>query len=565
MRIESVSGVRLNPSPAVEAFLFDFGKVAAAYEYDWSRPESYVRRAAHLNGGGYRGDRKALVGVLRRYNAALGAGDATAAAIDRLGEPGTLCVVTGQQAGIFGGPAYSVYKAITAIHLARQQSERLGVPVVPVFWVAGEDHDWREVSWVMAPAGESVARVALKESFEGDRRSVGLAPVPASLAEVLPEFLALLPETEFTAEVARRISETATKGPALDPGLTGGKPTLADWFARLMTWLFDGTGLILCNSADPGLRSLEAAFFARVIERHEAVNQAFDRGCERWEKMGFQPTVERQLGNLNLFTYVGGERLPLMGAGAHYWVRDREELGWSKEALLDRAADHPELFSTNVVLRPVVQGVLFPDLAYVGGPGEISYFGLYRDVYTALGQEMPIVFPRESYTLVEPPVARILEKQGLTLADVFFRLEEKRQEVLEREDRLGIAGLFEQFRDDFGAKYEGLVAALLLLDPTLKFVADENRKQIAVQVTRLEEKAKQQHRKNCEVALRQYDRLKAHLTPDGLQERTVSILPYVAKYGPDLVARLVAETGLEAGWSHQAVFLGAPTARDGEM
>lgn len=557
MRIEPVSGVRLSSSPAIDAYLHDFTRVAAAYPYDWSKQESFARRAAYLTGGGYRGDRRALAAALERYNRALGTDESSLANIWLLGEEGTLAVVTGQQSGIFTGPAYSVYKAMTAIRLAKQQTERLGRPVVPVFWVAGEDHDWYEIASVLMPTANGMTKLALKESFHEERRSVGLAPIPASLAEVMEEFVALLPETEFKAEVVERVRSAASAGPALEPGATGGQPTLADWFARLIAWIFAGTGLIVMNAADPALRQLEADFFAKVIRRHEEVEASLAAGFDLCALLGIKSTVEQQIGNLHLFTYVDGERLPMVGAGEHFWVRDREEIGWSKEELLDLALTHPERLSTNVVLRPVVQGVLFPDLAYVGGPGEISYFALYRAVYEALDSQMPIIYPRESFTLVEPPLARILEKQALTLQDAFFDLEARRKELLEREDRLGITDLFEQFRTGFGTQYEHLVEKVLQLDPNLKFVTEENRKQIAVQINKLEEKAKQQHRKNCEVAMRQFDRLKAHLTPHAKpQERQVSILPYLAKYGPDLVPRLLAETDLPDGWVHRAIFLG---------
>ncbi|HWI52703.1 MAG TPA: bacillithiol biosynthesis cysteine-adding enzyme BshC [Symbiobacteriaceae bacterium] len=559
MHTAAVSGVRLSNSPAVEAFLFDFAKVSAAYEYDWSKQESFVARAAYLNGGGYRGDRAGLSAALLAYNTALGASSEALENVRRLGEEGTLAVVTGQQSGIFTGPAYSIYKAMTAIHLARQQSERLGVPVVPVFWVAGEDHDWQEIASVLVPAGDGTVRVALTESFEGDKRSVGLAPTPPSLFNgVMDEFLALLPETEFKAAVAERVRNAAAEGPALDPTVTWGKPTLADWFARLIAWLFAGTGLVICNSADPALRRLEASFFAKVVERHAGVDAALAQGYALLERLGYKATVDRQPGNLNLFTYLDGQRLPVQAEGDHFWVRDRADVGWITPELVDLVLTRPERFSTNVVLRPVVQGVLFPDLAYVGGPGEISYFGLYREVYRALDSQMPIVYPRESVTLLEPPVARVLEKQGLTVDDAFFRLEEKKQELLEREDRLGITELFTHFRCSFGDMYEQLVGRVLELDPNLRFVTEENQKQIAVQINKLEEKARQQHRKNCEVAVKQFDRLKAQLLPAGsLQERQVTILPYVAKYGPDLVRQLVAEIELGEGWEHKVVYLGS--------
>jgi bacillithiol biosynthesis cysteine-adding enzyme BshC len=558
MRCEPVSGVRLSESPAVEAFLSDFGKVETVYEYDWTKQESFAKRAAYLQGGGYQGDRKAVVAALTNYNQNLGAGEATLANLRLLAEDSTLTVVTGQQGAIFTGPAYAIYKGMTAVWLARQQSTRLGVPVVPIFWVAGEDHDWPEHVSVLVSSGDDTKRVALKESFDGVKSSVGLAPSPASLTEVIAEFEALLPDTEFKADVMARIRQGAEATPALDPALTNGQPTLADWFARLITWLFADTGLILINSADPALRQIEAPFFQRVIEAHGAVDAAFGKGHEDYRALGFEPTVDRQPGNLNLFTYVNGDRLPLLGDGERFWVRDRTELVWSKQALLDLAASHPERFSTNVVLRPVVQGLLLPDLAYVGGPGEISYFGLYRAVFAALGQQMPIVYPRASFTLIEPPIARILEKRSMTVADVFFHMGERRKELLEREDRLGLTSLFEQFREQFGAQYDGIVTQLLQLDGGLKLVAEENRKQIAVQINKLEEKARQQHRKNCEVALKQFDRLKAQLLPtNGLQERSVSLLPFMAKYGPSVIADLLALSPLEHEWQHYALFLGA--------
>ncbi|MFZ5818041.1 MAG: bacillithiol biosynthesis cysteine-adding enzyme BshC [Bacillota bacterium] len=557
MRIEKVPGVSLSPSPSAKAYLSDFPKVAPAYEYDPCDPESYIRRADFLQGGGFTGDRAALSAALERYNRGLGADEAALEGARLLARPETLVAITGQQAGIFTGPAYSIYKALTTIRLARRQSERLGVPVVPVFWIAGEDHDWHEVSWVMVPAGESTQRLALHEHFEHERRSVGLAPMPESLPAVLDEFEQLMPETEFKAEVIRLIREMAGGAPALEPAATGGKPSLVDWFGKIMAWIFRGTGLVFLNSADPALRRIEAPFLARAIEQYEAVDAAFVRGIERWEKeLGFKTTVERQPGSLNLFLYVDGARLPLMGEGDRIWVRGQEELRWSRAELIDLALTHPERFSTNVVLRPVVQGYILPDLFYAGGPGEINYLGLYKDVYRVMGQQMPIFVPREGFTLVEPPLARILEKQQLTLDDVFHRLEERKQELLEREDRLGITRLFEEFRQDFDRRYQGLTSVILQLDQHLSQVIEENRKQIQHQIHRLEEKAKQQHRKNCEVSLRQFERLRAHLTPHGLQERAVSILPYLIKYGPDLVRRMVEEIPLEDCWSHRAIYLG---------
>nr|PZN74081.1 MAG: bacillithiol biosynthesis cysteine-adding enzyme BshC [Bacillota bacterium] len=556
MQIERVPGIALSPSEAVKAYLGDWARVAPAYEYDWRSQESFQRRAAYLLGGGYTGDRSAVAAALERYNRALGADEAALEGARLLGQPGTLAAVTGQQAGVLTGPLYTIYKAMTTIRLARQQSERLGVPVVPVFWIAAEDHDWQEVSWVMVPAGNEARRLALAERFDGDRRSVGLAPMPESVAGLIDEFAALMPDTEFKEEVVARLREAASGGPALDPAATGGAPTLADWFGRLMAWLFRGTGLVFLNSSDPALRRIEAPFFARALTQQAEVEAACAAGIARWEReLGFVCTVEQMPNSLNLFIYIDGERLPLAGEGDRVWVRGRPELSWSRAELVDLAWRSPERFSTNVVLRPVVQAYLLPDLFYVGGPGEISYFGLLRDVYQTMGLQMPIVVPREGFTLVEPPIARILQKHAMTLDDAFHRLEERKQELLEREDRLGIAQAFASFRQDFERRHAELAGLVLQLDPGLSQMVEENRRQIEHQINRLEEKAKQQHRKNCETALRQFDRLRANLMPNGLQERAFSVCAYLVKYGPDLVRRLVEEVPLQEGWSHRAIYL----------
>jgi bacillithiol synthase len=563
MQLRPEPGIFMSTSPAVEAYLTSFERIADVFPYDWTRQESMARRAEHL-AAHWSGDRTALAAALERFNRAAGCGEATLTNIRLLREPHSLVVVTGQQAGIFTGPAYTIYKAITAIKLARQQSERLGVPVIPIFWIAGEDHDFAEIASVMVPTGDGLIRV----QAPGEppvRTSVAHVLLPEAVSDLIGELMALLPDTEFKAEVERQVRTAAAGGPLIPPyaGPAGSlpvlppRPTYADWFARLIAWLFRDAGLVLLHPVDPDLRRLAGSFFLAAIERHEQVDAALQAGIDRWRRLGFAPTVERQAGSLNLFTYVKGERLPLAGAGDQVWVRDREETGWSRAELLERARRRPEWFSTNVVLRPAIQNALLPDLATVAGPGEISYWGLYGDVFAVFGQELPIIYPRLSVTLIEPALARYLEKQELTLPDVIHHLDRHKAELLEREDSLGLSSLFASFRDEMLARHEQLVETILLLDKTLAFVAEENRKQILVQIQKLEEKARQQHRKNCDVALRQFDRLAAHLHPGGgLQERAVSIVPYLVKYGPDLVSRLLAELDVTDGrWTHHSAGL----------
>lgn len=541
--IISLPGIAMSGARAVQDYLGARGPVLGRFPFPWFTPEGFRARQRYL-AERWDGDRAGLAAALAAYNDRIGAGPAAVAGARRLAGADALAVVTGQQAGAATGPLYTIFKAITAVQLARQQEERLGVPVVPVFWVAAEDHDFAEIAPVCFPGPEGWQKITLGGA-PAVRTSVGQIPMGPATAALLAEIEAALPATEFKPAVVELLRSTAEA--ATD---------LADWFARLMARLFAGSGLVFINPMDPAVRRLESPFFQMAISRFEEIDAALGAGLAAWQELGYEPTVERYLGSLNLFAYVDGERLPLAGAGAYCWVRGREEVGWSRDELMALAAASPERFSTNVVTRPAAQGFILPDLAYVAGPGEIQYFGLYREVFAALGRELPLVYPRTSVTLVEPPLARSLEKQKLELAQVFTGLEERKRQVLAEADRLGIDRLFAEFRAGFDERYGALLAAVIPLDPSLAFVAEENRRQIQRQFDRLEEKVRQAHRKNHEVALRQLDRLATHLYPQGkLQERTANIMYFLTKYGVDLVGRLLAELPLPLPWRHLGLYL----------
>lgn len=542
MRLQRSDVPPLGPGALVRDYLTGVPAATSLFAYHPFDPKALAARADALLGG-WPGDRQLLADTLVAFNQTLGA---DAAAIDgarRLGEPRTLAVVTGQQAGIFGGPAYSVYKAITAIRLARRESERLGVPVVPVFWIAAEDHDFAEISFTEVPAGESLQRLAI-QAAPGQRVSAGHLALSDELPGLIDQLEQLLPPSEFRTDVLATLRRTA-------------RGSYADWFGRLLAWMFAGTGLVFASPLLPGIRRLQAPALSRAIEQAEAVDAALQQGFARLAERGYEPTVDPMPDSLKLFIYEGGERLPLHYQGDRAWVRDRSDLSWSRRELAALAAAAPERFSPNVVLRPVTQGFAFPDLAYVGGPGEISYFSLYRDVFAAFGRQMPAVYPRLAATLVEPPLARYLEKQGLTVADVCAGLQAHRQALLEEQDPIGIPAAFERYRTALEAAVTTLLTELAPLGANVQQQGDEHRRQLLVQVGKLQDKALQQHRRNCEVLLKQLDRLEAQLAPHGKpQDRSLSIVPFLSKYGPDLVRRLTEELELLEPWQHQVVFLG---------
>ena len=543
MRLEKVPGI-VHRSPLVKDYLADFDRVASFYSWNPHLVNSYHGRGDQLRER--RGaDRGQLADILLDHNRRLGCGRATQENIGRLRDPATLAVTTGQQAGTLTGPLYTIYKALAVIGLSRQLSGQLGCPVVPVFWVASEDHDLAEIDHVDLLDQEGKrARLQLNIPPGLERSPAGAVPVTAAF-EVIGGLERLTPNSEFKAEIMEILKDTADRS-----------SSLAEWFGRILIHLFGDSGLVLIDPMDRRLRELEAGLFEECLERTEEIQSALEAGRRRFEESGYEPTVHTAADSTCLFIFQDGQRLPLHREGDRFSVRGREE-SFSLEELRDLARSEPWSFSPNVVLRPVVQEFLLPNLAYVGGPGEIAYFGLYRDVFGLFGFEMPIIYPRPNLTLVEPPIARHLEKWGLNPADAFEGLDDKLREVMEAEDRVGLRALFSDFRSDFERRYQGLVETISVLDPNLANVGGETLRQIRAQFNRLEDKAFQGHRKNCEVAVRQFSKIRESLCPGGAwQERVYNIFPFLIKYGPGLIREL-QNLPLTEGPEHKAIFVGS--------
>ncbi|MGE5589759.1 MAG: bacillithiol biosynthesis cysteine-adding enzyme BshC [Bacillota bacterium] len=540
MRWEKVPGLLAAGSLAA-AYTGDFARVSELYLHDPGREASFVARAQQLSAR-QGADRSALAAALEEYNRRIGNRPAALANARRLADAETLAIVTGQQAGVLTGPLYTVYKALQAVRLAEEMAERLGRPVVPVFWIASEDHDLTEIDHLDLTDREGRLQRLRLQLEAPSHRSAGAVEAGQAAQDLLQEVLQHLPETEFTPDLASALE-----------GLTAAGGSLADWFARIMAWLLGDRGLVLLDPMLPDLRRLAGPFVNRLLQRSQALAAAVRQGEEKVRGLGFQPALQAEADAAHLFFYEDGARLPLFRREGGFATRGGPLR--SLDDLHTLIQTEPERFSGSVVTRPLIQDYLLPTLAYVAGPGEISYYGLYRPVYAAAGLEAPVFVPRASFTLVEPAAARALEKQGLTVERALSGLEAARREVLEREDRIGLTGLFAAFRQDFDRRYGQVIEQVLTLDRSLEQVAQENVRQIHAQFARLEEKARQQHRKNSEVAMRQFDRLALLLTPrQQPQERVFNIMSYLARFGPavlDAVAGVPAARG-----GHFAVWLG---------
>jgi bacillithiol biosynthesis cysteine-adding enzyme BshC len=505
------------------------GEPAARTFYRHS-PDGFEAAAASVLDS-WSGDRAALAAHLLDAGASRGAAPEAHVMAARLAEPGSLAVVTGQQPAPLGGPLYTFLKAASAVVLARRLEPLLKRPVVPVFWVEGDDHDHAEASSVGVSPGEGEGEVrrmvlAWPDSVTGG--PVGDLPLNASPAALAEELAGLLPDTEFRDSAVEL--------------LLGGIPEgarLGEWFAIVITRLFSPSGLVVAYSRDPALRRLAGDFPARVVARGRELTAAVRLASTAIRAAGYRPQVHRREEAAPFFLVEGGRRLPLSTRGGGYTDGTRN---FTAAQLADLFSRDPLAFSPGVTARPAFQDTILPTVAYVGGLAEASYLGQLDGVYRLLGATCPVVAPRLSATIVEPGPARVLRKLALSPADLFgitprrahTRLASVRRgfgsgREWERLTRRSLAPL-ERYRDGLPPGLDGLRGHL-----------GKVAGQISHLLAEAGEKVSRQARSRDDETLERLRRVSSALFPGGgLMERSLSAAWFLARYGQSFTRAVLA-------------------------
>jgi bacillithiol biosynthesis cysteine-adding enzyme BshC len=474
--------------------------------------------------------RGAVSGILERQNRGWGASAKTLANIERL-RRGALAAVTGQQVGLFGGPLFSIFKALTAVKLA-EQATAAGVECVPVFWLATEDHDLAEVNHVALlserglPERLAVGNRAFESNAVGDA-PVGTVKFGADIQAVVERAAALLGDSE----VATWLRE------AYRPG-----ENLGSAFARLFAGLFADWGVILLDPADKEFHDLAKPLFRAAIERAPELDEALLGRGKAIEAAGYHQQVKVTSASTLLFEVKNGARTVVRrrngghGNGGDFAVGEEKN---SREELLGRIDAAPEKFNPNVLLRPVVQDYLLPTLVYTGGAAEVAYFAQAGVVYEKLLGRVTPILPRFSATLVEAKAERILKRYQLGLPEVLLGPEKVRETIAARCLPPDLQVRFSEAYASAEQSMSALRESIGKLDSTLIEAADRARMRMWHQVNRMQGRASRAELLRNEAITRHADALSHALFPHkALQEREVAGVSFVARYGRELLARL---------------------------
>jgi len=508
-----------------------------------SRERAWTDRAAWLDANvNNRASLKQIAGVVRKYHRGLPSSKETENSLAKLEQENCLVVVGGQQAGLFGGALLIYYKALSVIQAAREAERRLSRPVVPLFWIAGEDHDFDEANHVNVQVASGEVRRVRIERPDGPRLAVTRTPITEEQwAAALQDLAEQLPDTEFKPRLLERLQSHVADAPSL---------SLA--FARLLADWFGDMGLVLLDADDPELRALEGPMFRELMLRNDDLAAALKTGESLVSEMGFKLQAETTPGSANLFLHHEQGRL-LLHKDKDSFTDRRGNVSYTCGEMLDLTATRPDLLSTNALTRPLMQDFVLPVLAAVLGPSEIAYWGILGPAFREFGMSMPILLPRQSFTYIEPAVVKLLNKYSLTVEEAIVDWESRRAEWLGKQDEWRLEERFRDVQERFRELYAPLMDIVSKVHPGMAGLAVSNRDKILEQIAYLETRSTDAIAKRHEASLRQWDRIRQSLSPlDKPQERLYGTVHFWNRYGPDWL-KLWREVPFDEQGGHRLV------------
>jgi bacillithiol biosynthesis cysteine-adding enzyme BshC len=496
-------------------FVYHFGRVSSYYRGYPGDLESYPAAARQIR---YPKDRREqLVAALREQNPGH-------PSLELLAQPDTLAVVTGQQVGLFSGPAYTIYKALTAARLARSLTER-GIPCVPIFWLATEDHDLEEINHCWVFNGEQQPVKLEVPGTNPTHQPVGRIRIEEAPVRGLREALRDLP---FGDEVAKMVEETYL------PGATFGAA-----FPALLQRILPTCGLLYVDPMHASVRAMAAPLIRQFVENApELTRLLLERNHELADR-GYHAQVHVESHTSLVFLLEGESRLTLRRQDGEYVTNGRK---FSAEELAERA----EHLSPNALLRPVVQDYVLPTVAYVGGPAELAYLAQAEVIYRSLLGRMPVAVPRAGFTLLDARGDKLMRRYDLALKDFFHGDECLCEELAGKLVPPALSAAFRETKPEVAAALDKLGSELVGFDRSLASSFEKSRRKILYQLSKIERKTGRESFRRQARAQQDAVYLCGLVYPHKhLQERFYSILPFLARHGVDLIAQLYDNVHLD--------------------
>ena len=516
-------------------YAFAFANVAPFYAGDPATAAAWadtIARSRHLQR-----QPAEIARVISAQQQRRGAPAAAREAGAKLADPATRVVITGQQAGLFGGPLFTLLKAITTMKLAARVSTDHRVAVVPVFWIDAEDHDWPEVSGCTVLDSElAPSTVRLADLPGAGTQPIARLELTDVILPALDQLESALPETAFRSEVM------ASLRAAYQPGRG-----MATAFGVFLEQVLGPYGLVVYDSSDAATKPIARDVFVRELNHPGNTARIANRAGEALVAKGYHSQATLTDGTVSVF-HLNAHRSPIRVDGGQAQVGDKTI---PLAQLVDEATNHPERFSPNVLLRPLVQDTVFPTICYVAGPNELAYLGQLKEVYAQFGIPMPLMYQRATATLADSATLRFLTKYDLPLTALRAQDESALNQLLESQLPPTVEQSLTAVSSLIDERMAAVAAAVPQIDPTLEGAVKSTLGKLQHEVHGLHNKVIQAAKRRDDTLRRQFQRAQALTFPQGHpQEREVGFVWFLNRYGPALVDRLLDELPLAMGHHH---------------
>ena len=522
--------------PAANRFATDYlagsAELQSFFHYNFKDNNDYVHRLDELKNRTFM--RNELADHIQTFMSRYAQSDKIIANIEKLRQGDSVAVIGGQQAGILTGPLYTFHKVISILKLAEQKEAELGVPVVPVFWIAGEDHDYQEVNHVYVMNNNKQEKWTYPEK-NLEKKMISEVCINKDLCySWVEEIIETYGETEHTKEVLSFALESLKTA-----------ESFVDFFASIIMELFKDSGLLIVDSGNKELRKLEKEYFLKQMNNHQEITTAVFEQQQQTKAAGFPNMIDINANAANLFFYdeeVNERILLQFDRDSGRFTGKNGEVSFSFNELQEIATEFPEKLSNNVVTRPLMQEWLFPTLAFIGGPGEIAYWAELKLVFDHFGLKMPPLVPRLNITILERSIVTDLEELNLDLTEVLISGTGKHElKYIDSLKDREVEELFGNVKTMLSEQYSIVREKSNGIDPVLGPLLEKNEQILMKQISFMEGKIVEAVCRKHDHILRKFTRVENSLRPGGSpQERVWNPFYYLNKYGLNFVSDLLA-------------------------
>ncbi len=514
-----------NISPLVYDYFYEYDKVSEFFSGHFHDPTAFDLQTEKVQSRNL--PRKRLAAILKEQNLSYGCGEQTIENIDTLTQDQTCAVVTGQQVGLFSGPLYTVFKALTAIKLAESLNQNSTGYFVPIFWLASDDHDFAEINHITLLDKENqIKDIPYQTHSSSLKIPVSRIALTTEISHCVQQINDHTRDSEFKPEILSRL------GTAYQPGRS-----FVEAFAQWMTRLFKSYGLIFIDGAHPDLKDLGKDVFYTEIAQNSPSTRCVLESSQKLTQKNYSTQIQLHEGILNLFL-VEDERESIQFRDDDFSIKGKPKT-FKKDELLQLLQKQPHKFSPNVLLRPLYQDTVLPTVAYVGGLSEVAYFAQMKEVYNRFSLPMPIIYPRKSLTLIEKNVNRTLKTYNLKVQDMWRNADAKINEIAKEKIPRSLEKAIHITASHLDKDLKNIRKETLAFEPTLEKTVDLTMRKIHHQISLLEKKILKASKKQNTIMMQRIQLAKNGLYPNRhLQERVFNITPFLIKYGFAFMDRL---------------------------